>query len=204
MTLVTFFYKDTPRGNIGGLSIDVTTNDGFSLTADITDYPVEEGSFISDHITLKPYTVPLRGVITDSPLYVSDTHENAGYKDSKNSRVKNAYEKLLDLYYDQKPFTVVTGLDIFEDVFFTSLDVNRDPQTGQALSFDAKFKNILFATPKIVPIPREKVITKKKDFAQSDVNKGAEQTSDAETKHESVSILYKLFGNRYSGGGVAA
>lgn len=204
MGLVTFYFKDQPRGNIGGISIDATISDSLSYKAVITEYPVEEGSFISDHINLQPYTVEMRGIVSDSPLSSPNIHENRNFNEDSNSRVKNAYEALLDLYFTKEPFDVVTGLDIFENVFFTSFEINRDATTGEALSFSAEFQEILFAVPSIIPIPREKVKIEKKDFAQSDINKGAEQASDAETKRQSVSILYKLFGSRYSEAGAAA
>ncbi len=204
MSLVTFYFKDQPRGNIGGISVDATISDDVSYRADITEYPVEEGSEISDNIILKPYRLIMRGLISDNPLFLANTHENIHYNDYSNSRVKNAYETLLDLFFTKEPFDVVTGLDIYQNVFFVAFDINRDADTGEALSFSAKFKQISFATPSIIPIPREKVKPKKKDFAQSDINKGAEQVSDAETKRKSVSILYKLFGSRYSETGAAA
>lgn len=204
MSLITFYYKDQPRGNIGGVSIDATIHDAVGYSSQVTNYPVEDGSFISDNITIQPINLTLRGLISDTPLLATNTHENIGYNEESNSRVKNAYEKLLDLYFNKEPFDVVTGLDVYEDVFFVSFDINRNADTGLALSFVAKFQNIEYATPKIVPIPREKVRVEKKDFAQSDINKGAEQVSDAETKRKSVSILYKLFGSRYSETGAAA
>lgn len=204
MTLVTFYYNDKPRGKIGGVSIDATISDAVSYTAGITSYPVEDGSFISDNINIKPYSVTIRGIISDDPLFLTNTDENIAFNQEDNSRVKDAYERLLNLYNQKEPFDVVTGLDIYKDVFFTSFDINRDADTGQALSFEAKFQNILFASSKIIPIPREKVTPNKKDIAQSDVNRGAEQATDAEDKRQAVSLLYKLFGNRYSGSGEVA
>lgn len=195
MSLVTFFYKNQPRGKIGSVMIDATINDGVSYSSEVSKFPVEDGSFISDHITIDPYAVDIRGVITDTPFFLPDTDENANFKNGEESRVKSAYESLLALYSNKEPFNVVTGLDVYTNVFFTAFDVSRDANTGAALVFEAKFQKILFATPVIVKIPKETIRVGKKDLAVSDVNKGAGQSSDAESKRPNVSLLYKEFGS---------
>jgi len=199
MSLVSFFFPNVPRGNIGGVTIDATINDSVSYNANITQYPVEDGSFISDNITIQPYTVEIRGLISDAPIFLPGITENSSFLTLNNSRVKDAYEKLLSLFIKKEPFTVVTGLDVYSNVFFTSFDISRDSNTGQALAFDAKFQQILFATPITIKIPKDNVRTGKKDLAQSNVDKGATQAADAESKRQSESFLYKFFGSQLSG-----
>jgi hypothetical protein len=199
MSLISFFFSNIPMGNIGGLTIDATISDSISYNANVTQYPVEEGSFISDNITIQPYTVQIRGLISDSPIFLPGITENSNFLTLNNSRVKNAYEELLSLFVKKEPFTVVTGLDVYSDVFFTSFDISRDSNTGKALSFDAKFQQILFATPAAVKIPKSIVSSTKKDLAQSTVDKGSTQAADAESKRQSQSILYKFFGSQLSG-----
>ena len=199
MSLVSFFFSNVPRGKIGSLTIDATINDSVSYASSVTQYPVEEGSFISDHITIQPYTVEIRGLISDSPFFIPGITENSSFLTLNNSRVKNAYEELLALFVKKEPFDVVTGLDVYSDVFFTSFDISRDANTGKALSFDAKFQQILFATPATVKIPKSNIKSTKKDLAQSTVNKGSTQAADAESKRQSESLLYKLFGSQLSG-----
>lgn len=194
MSLVTFYYKNQPRGKIGGIRVDATISDGLTLTSAISKYPVEDGSNISDNITIEPGEMNIRGLVTDTPFFLPDTHENANFKKGEESRVKTAYEALLALHANREPFNIVTGLDVYTNVFFTSLEISRDSNTGEALVFDGKFQKIIFATPVIVKIPKEKIRNGKKDLAVSDVKKGAGQASDAESKRPNVSLLYKEFG----------
>lgn len=187
MSLVTFYYENQPRGKIDSIVVDVTLNDDVSYKCGISQYAVEDGSFISDHITEQPYDLSLRGLITDYPLNSAESSPVGG------NRVKNAYEELLALKKNKTPFNVVTGLDVYTNVFFTTFDIHRDADTGRALSFEAKFQKITFATPVKVKIQRDKIRSGKKDLTQSDVKKGADQASNAEEKRENVSLLYKLF-----------
>ena len=187
MSLVTFYYRNQPRGKIADITVDVTINDTVSYNCNISKYPVEDGSSVSDHITEEPYAVEIRGLITNYPLFAAE--------EGSEDRAKNAYEELLTLKKNKTPFNVVTGLDIYTNVFFTSFEINRDADTGNAISFNAKFQEINFAVPVTVKVQRDKVRIGKKDLAQSDINKGADQAGNAENKRGSVSILYKLFGS---------
>lgn len=195
MSLVSFFFTNKPIGNIGGITVDATINDSVSYDSGITSFPIEDGSYISDHITLQPYSVSINGIITDTPFFLPNIFENVAFNSSSVSRVKNAYEELLTLYINKEPFTVITGLDIYSDMFFTSFNIARDANTGHALSFDAKFEKVNYATTVIVTIPKETVLNGHKDLSQSDIKKGAQQASDAENKRQSTSLLYNFFGS---------
>ena len=50
----------TARG-ISGFVFNVKTDDRIELRADITDYVVEDNSYVNDHIALKPLTITLSG-----------------------------------------------------------------------------------------------------------------------------------------------
>lgn len=46
---------------IGGWVFDIPTGESIDLDADITDHYVESGSFVTDHVVLKPITITLKG-----------------------------------------------------------------------------------------------------------------------------------------------
>jgi len=48
---------------ISGFVFDIPTNETLSYTADITDHYTENNSHINDHITIKPITISLSGLI---------------------------------------------------------------------------------------------------------------------------------------------
>jgi hypothetical protein len=53
---------------IGGMTLDATLVETHQFTAAVTDYEVEDGSVITDHIHLKPVTLLIEGVVSDSPV----------------------------------------------------------------------------------------------------------------------------------------
>lgn len=76
MSLISvFFRKPAPTQilrSIGGqvvpLIIDVTEKEGFTAPAVPTEHPVEDGSDVTDHVVLKPKTITLSGLITETPF----------------------------------------------------------------------------------------------------------------------------------------
>ena len=48
---------------ISGWVFDVPTGEEITLSADVTDHPTENGSFISDHVVVKPVMVTLSGYV---------------------------------------------------------------------------------------------------------------------------------------------
>ena len=46
---------------IGGWMFDIPTGEDIELDADITDHYVESGSFVTDHVVLKPIIITLSG-----------------------------------------------------------------------------------------------------------------------------------------------
>ncbi len=55
------------------LEIDVTSSEGYELTAEVTEHPVETGSAITDHVRPNNGMVTLEGLITNTPVVVPRT-----------------------------------------------------------------------------------------------------------------------------------
>lgn len=55
---------------VGGLLLDAATSETISLSSDVTDHEVEEGSPISDHIRHRPDTLTVAGLIGDASLAI--------------------------------------------------------------------------------------------------------------------------------------
>lgn len=59
---------------IGTIWIDVALSEKHSLTADVTEHPVEEGVNITDHVRPQPRTVQLEGLVTNHPTELPLSH----------------------------------------------------------------------------------------------------------------------------------
>ena len=56
---------------IGGFTAMVRIRDSYKLTAEVPATPVEDGSFVNDHIILKPLTISIEGHVSDVHLRAS-------------------------------------------------------------------------------------------------------------------------------------
>ena len=126
---------------IDGYPLDLVESEEHSLEAEITDYPVEDGSDISDNIRLKPRTLTLNGaVVSDTPIgtIASDsTRQNAAGTPSSD-----AYRFLEALYESRRAVVVVTGLKRYEQMVLETLTIPREAKDAGALVFTAHFKQI--------------------------------------------------------------
>jgi hypothetical protein len=122
---------------IGGYLIDAATSEEESLEADVTEYPVESGAVISDHVRNKPRTLELEFTVSDTPIGEAEAARAAGVVPSSEAR-----QTLEDLRATRKPFTVVTARRTYENMVFASMRFPRDGQTGDALKATATLQQI--------------------------------------------------------------
>lgn len=168
------------KSPIFDFTVDATLTENHSFEAEATDNPVEEGVVISDHINLKPEMFSLTGVISDTPLSFGSSLAGAattagalaGQKIvgplgayaglgagavanlliGPSNRMKNAFDHLRNLQSARVPFTVVTGLNVYENMVITSLTINRDNKSGRSFNFTATLKKIRIVKSQVVDI----------------------------------------------------
>lgn len=125
MVLSILFGKKYAQSTIGGVVLDATLTEDHQYNARVTNYPVENGKIISDHIINEPETVQITGIVTDTPLAIL----------SSFNRSINAFNRLIQIHNNRERVTVVTGIKVYTDMVMTSLQVPRNVQTGQSLTF---------------------------------------------------------------------
>lgn len=184
--LVSFFFTPKSPGRIESVVVDAILSETTSYKNTVTDEPVETGEDISDNIVLMPYTVSIKGIITDTPysepLNLLQIAFNSG-----ESRSKSSYEALLELRNNKTVFNVVSGFDIYTDMVFTEFTINRDSLSGKAIDFTGEFKHISKVSPQTIKIPRDNSRTKptgNQDQTQSTTNKGTQQGQNRDDLHQ--------------------
>jgi hypothetical protein len=146
-------------GKINFFEFDVTINESHEMTNMITDFPVEEGYSISDHVLRIPERSTLQGFITNSPIPRSrGTLLNLF---DKSNRVNAALESILQIAgfdsagkitsevskFKRVPqvITVVTGLRSYANMVITNVVIPRDKDTGDALIFTIEMRRLIVA-----------------------------------------------------------
>lgn len=126
---------------IDGYLIDVEVTGDHRFPGEATEFPVEIGSDISDHVRNKPIELSIEGVVSDTPI---GTVANQRTPFALHSR--DAYDFLRELRKLRKAVTVETSRDVFDDMVLTELSIPTSSSTGKALRFTGQFRSILFVT----------------------------------------------------------
>lgn len=163
----------------GVVEIDALTQVTHQADVEVTEHPVEVGANISDHARLKPETVTLVGLVSNTSIgtqirrtisvdggidFTSSVLENVPA--GAPGRAEESYAKLRAIKDARQFVQVLTELRTYKNMMLISLTVPREPTTGDALRFTAVFKEIQQATlqTKDVKVARAK---KKKTGAQA-------------------------------------
>lgn len=147
------FGKRYPRTKIGIIELDATISENHDYTATVTQFPVENGTVISDHIFNQPVRLSLECLISDSPLSNSgnplvtaaNTLSSFFSVNSGPTRTTSVFDDLMRLYQKREIFRVDTGLRIYNNMAITSLSVPRTSNTGQSLIFRMEMIQVRFA-----------------------------------------------------------
>lgn len=132
---------------IGALQLDALVSEGSSLRAKATEYAVEDGSPISDHVVLESERLKLSGWIT--PTNVIEMTADG------RPKLLEAKATLRRIVSDRLGVTVSTGMDTYVDMVLESCDINRSNE-GDHFVVDMELVKIRKATLRTADIPPAK------------------------------------------------
>jgi major membrane immunogen (membrane-anchored lipoprotein) len=136
-----------------GFVIDAFMVESYSFTNSVTNIPVEEGSTISDHVVEEQDVVSIQAFIGNAEFIAADSSDSLSKEPpDRMARVLKSYKELLRLKRTREVCTVTTGLDVYTDMIITSLNIDRDVETGANLPFSMEFKRIKIVKPETVAI----------------------------------------------------
>lgn len=126
---------------IDGYTVDVAVSEDIRLVSDITEYPVETGSSITDHVRNLPIEVTIEGIVSDTPI---------GPLANERSFVDLPSEEFLArlelIHVFREPIVVETTRRVYESMVLRDLSIPTDARTGNSLSFRATFVQIDLVT----------------------------------------------------------
>lgn len=180
------------------ITVDCMVNEKHSRKSQPTEFEVEDGSTVSDHVILKPFSLSLTGIISDTPINLATLANSAlttavsavapplgvigvaaglsgvalaaSLFGAKNPSVQ-AYNQLLGLQEARKPFDVVTTLKRYANMWISDLGAPRAADTGRVLLFELELTQLLLVTPLTVNI----VKYASPDLAAKQVDKGKQE-----------------------------
>lgn len=144
-----FRLKDAPQTMIGALQLDALISEQTSLANGVTQYAVEEGAPVSDHISTEAEKLTIEGVVTGASVSLFGVHGR--------SKMIEAKEALRVINEQRQPITVVTGLDVYPEFAMESCDISRNADDGEKLHISISLTKIRKAKTREADIPPGKV-----------------------------------------------
>ena len=121
---------------IGDIKFDAIINRDKTLTAEVPEYPVEDGFPISDAILRKPLELSVTAFISNTPVtwrrQLGDTH----------NRVSRVTKQLENLWLSGEPQTFISGGRSYKDMAITSLTVPETPEMLNAVEISMTLKQV--------------------------------------------------------------
>ncbi len=132
---------------VGAVELDASLNETHSSSVDVTQHPVEDGADITDHVRIKPETISITGVVTNTPLIFL-----ASFRESP-TRAEEAYETMRELLRNREPISVITTLRQYDNMILTNMQTSRDARTGNVVQCTLNFQEIIIANSETVEAP---------------------------------------------------
>lgn len=132
---------------VGALQIDALLSETTDLAAKATEYAVEDGSPISDHVVLTPERLKISGWITPSDVQLMQADGR-----SKMLEAKATLRRMVD---ERAEVTVVTGMDTYSGMILEECSVGRTNE-GEHFTVDMQFVKIRKAVLRKADIPPDK------------------------------------------------
>ena len=136
MVLSLLFGKKYAPTSISSVVLDAVLTEDHQYNSRVTNYPIENGRDITDHIINEPDTLQITGVVSDTPLSFL----------APFNRSINSFNRLIEIHERKERITVVTGIKVYTDMVMTSLQVPRNVQSGQSLTFVIDLQKVFLDT----------------------------------------------------------
>lgn len=124
---------------IDGYPIDAVVSEKHDFESEVTEYPVEKGADITDHVRPKPFKVSLDCFVSDAPFGAIAQHQTR----QNGTPSLDAYGRLMQLRDDPEPITIVTSLHSYSDMVLQSVSFPRESGEPVGLHFTCTFVKVL-------------------------------------------------------------
>lgn len=135
MALLTWRKRNSqgePSGPIQYIDFDATLLEEFTRAAEVTRFPVENGTVLTDHYQPQPRAITLEVTVSDTPTEKRPIRE--GMESAVNEPLGTTRPKHLDLPVNKAPVTGVTGLRIIQG----NVERFAKKRTASVLQFDGE------------------------------------------------------------------
>jgi hypothetical protein len=177
-------FSDRSRSQLGMLILDVLVSEEIDLAAEVTRYPVEDGTIISDHITQGVETIRISGMVSTASVAAFSFSAGPG-----SIKLVDAVEKLRAMHKARALVTISTGQMLYEDFAFTNLNAVRSngDKGGNWLQVRGELIKVRKSRLKTADVPAEQAARAPARGRAGATNTPAGRTSSTSTPNGSPS-----------------
>lgn len=140
---------------VGSVELDLILDEDHSKSAQVTENPLQDGRAISDGIFLELQEGSLTGLVTNHSVKIAEERaKQLELQDSETlmaeaenyqleNRAKQAWVDLKAVMDARQPVTIVTSLEVYDNVAITNISTERNGDSGDALEIKVSFRQIL-------------------------------------------------------------
>lgn len=144
-----FYRKD--GYSVGAVELDLILDESHSKTAVVTENPLQEGRAISDGIYLELRDGTLTGLVSNhsvkhaTPPDIQNAEALLEQAESAvlENRAARAWDELKGIMDARQTVTIVTALEVYDNVAITHIETERDGDTGDALAIQVSFRQVM-------------------------------------------------------------
>lgn len=148
-----------PNASIEDLVLDAVLSEQHSSSAEVTQFPVETGTNISDHVRQQPDKLRIEGVVSNTPLQsrvasASDVFATDMKAGIYSTRAQEVYAKLIAIKESATMATISTELKSYGSMVLQTLEAPRNAETGDSMHFTADFVHVITVSTQTVALPK--------------------------------------------------
>lgn len=130
----------TGAGHIEQVTPDVRKSETERLQSDVTDYALEDGSIVSQHVIQHPREVVLYFEETNAGKMVANV--GGAILGMAGSRPKTVYDQLIEIWEDKVQVEITTDQNIYKNMVMTSAPITQRAPYKGALQISCTFKQL--------------------------------------------------------------
>lgn len=193
---------------VGSVKLDLILDEDHSKSAQVTENPLQDGRAISDGIFLELQEGSLTGLVTNHSVKIAEERaKQLELQDSETlmaeaenyqleNRAKQAWLDLKAVMDAKQPVTIVTSLEVYDNVAITNISTERNGDSGDALEIKVSFRQILTVslmehevTAQVQPKDMDSDINRKSALGVNGGQKVASEPTEAEKKQLTPGII---------------
>lgn len=151
------------------LEVDVLIDREITLNTDVSEYPVEDGFPVADHVTRKPLTLSMTCVFTPTPVTYAGRGRHGG-----SGRLAEVARALQEIYKKGEPITVTLPDAIYPNMVMTHAPLPRTVSDGICYRMQLDFVQVRIVKQKTADMSEDSTDTDAQGMAgESEKDAGA-------------------------------